>query len=103
MWEPQLYCKLHPRIKKSMTASGASVQHKVVRLRNVYEIHDAVVATTPEIGRLFEVFRRKSSGVMARLISRQGCQEYVHLIANLVSRTCGGFAGAMLANWVPTL
>jgi hypothetical protein len=32
-----------------------------------------------------------------------GCQEYVHLIANRVSRTCGGFAGAMLANCVPTL
>ena len=32
-----------------------------------------------------------------------GCQEYVHLIAKRVSRTCGGFAGAMLANCVPTL
>jgi hypothetical protein len=31
------------------------------------------------------------------------CQEYVHLIAKRVSRTCGGFDGAMLANCVPTL
>jgi hypothetical protein len=30
-------------------------------------------------------------------------QEYVHLTANRVSRTCGGFAGAILANCVPTL
>ena len=31
------------------------------------------------------------------------CQEYVHLIAKRVSRTWGGFDGAMLANCVPTL
>src|SRR5258708_38901360 len=27
-----------------------------------------------------------------------GCQDYVHLIAKRVSRTCGGFRGAMVAN-----
>lgn len=32
-----------------------------------------------------------------------GCQEYVYLTAKRVSRTCGGFAGARLANCVPTL
>ena len=32
-----------------------------------------------------------------------GAQEYVHFTANLVSRTCGGLAGAMLVNWVPSL
>src|ERR1700730_4735809 len=37
------------------------------------------------------------------LLSLYGCQEYVHLIAKRVSRTCGGFDGAMLANCVPTL
>ncbi len=31
------------------------------------------------------------------------CQEYVYLIAKRVSRTCGGLAGAILANCVPTL
>jgi len=32
-----------------------------------------------------------------------GANAYVHFTANRVSRTCGGFAGAMLANCVPTL
>jgi hypothetical protein len=32
-----------------------------------------------------------------------GAKEYVHLTAKRVSRICGGFAGAMLANCVPTL
>jgi len=32
-----------------------------------------------------------------------GAQEYVHFTANLVSRACGGFAGAMLVNCVPSL
>jgi hypothetical protein len=31
-----------------------------------------------------------------------GAQEYVHFTANRVS-TCGGFAGAMLVNCVPSL
>ncbi len=34
---------------------------------------------------------------------RYGAKEYVHLMAKRVSRNCGGFAGAMLANCVPTL
>ena len=32
-----------------------------------------------------------------------GAQEYVHFTANRVSLTCGGFAGAMLVNCVPSL
>jgi len=32
-----------------------------------------------------------------------GANEYVHFTAKRVSRTCGGLAGAMLANCVPTL
>ena len=53
--------------------------------------------------------RRKSflESAVARfpslLLFIYGCQEYVHLIAKRVSRTWGGFDGAMLANCVPTL
>jgi hypothetical protein len=32
-----------------------------------------------------------------------GAKEYVHFTAKRVSRTCGGLAGVMLANCVPTL
>jgi hypothetical protein len=32
-----------------------------------------------------------------------GANEYVHFTAKRVSRTCGGFAGAMLVNCMPSL
>jgi len=32
-----------------------------------------------------------------------GAKEYVHFTAKRASRTCGGLAGTMLANCVPTL
>ena len=60
-------------------------------------------STAPATTRSTGFFEWAPGRQITRQGRTQGKKEYVNFTAKRVSRICGGFAGAMLANCVPTL